>query len=133
VAKNLLKRTPFNEKHFVSGLNVFKEKTAEDFVKFVKDKIDNKKYNFKLIEQEIIRNPITKDDIKDSFIAEKGVAFVKDGKFVKDFTYKELLTILEYGRKDKNIMPQSVIRIAFEEYRPIYRKRFMLFLKGKLF
>ena len=132
--KNALRSKPaFTAKTFLKGVDYFKRDTALDFLNFVKHKIDNNNnYDFTIIEQQITHKRIDTKTLAESLITEDGVVFVKDGKFVDEITYGELVSILEYGRKDKGVMPQSIIRPAFEEYRPMYKDRLKRFLKGKL-
>lgn len=123
----------FNAEDFMKGLEWFKTSTATDFLYFVKKRIENKHYDFSVIEEKFTNNKqVSNEIISSSLLAENGVVFMKSGSFVDKLSYAELLQILEYGRRDKEVAPQSVIRIAFEEYRPIYKERLQKFLKGKL-
>lgn len=123
----------FSAEDFLRGLEWFKKSTAQDFLYFVKKRIEEKKYDFDIVEEVITKQkPITNEELSNSIVAEDGLVFTKEGNFVDKVTYAELIQVFEFGRKDKGVPPQPVLRICFEEYRPIYKQRFQQFLKGKL-
>lgn len=127
-----LKRPKFTSKDFLDGLSVFKRSVANEFLMFVKNKIENNHYDFSVVVENITGSQITNSDLSQSLVSDSGYVFTKNGTFVNKISTNELIQIFEKGRTDKGILPQPVIRKAFEEFRPIYRERFNNFLKGKL-
>jgi hypothetical protein len=126
------KATPkFTVKDFQNGVKGLSEQLAQDFVEHCNKIFKQKDFDFLAIEEEE-KLPIHLDksvlyeclDIKGS------VVFVKDGVIVSDFTYKELIHILDYGKKDKGVMPDPVMRLAFESFKPIYKQRVRKFITG---
>lgn len=132
--KKIPKSKPkFTEKDFVRGADIFGKQTAEHFLEFLKLKYINKQYDFKAIEQmlHMEKEHISPAELVTHIDAKNHIVFIKEGNVIDQVTYKELFTILEFGRKDKGIMPSPVLRPAFDEYRPIYRERVRSFLLGK--
>lgn len=123
----------FNVKDFVEGADKFGDLTAIHFLQFLKKEISKHTFQFDVIEQVlgVDENTLHNTDIANEFKAKQHLVFIKDGKLIDQITYKEMMHILQYGRKDKGLMPDPIIQNAFEAYRPIYRERLKNFLLGK--
>lgn len=123
----------FNAQDFVNGMGIFGNQMAKEFLVFVQDRIRNKHYDFSVVEQ---RLAIPEGSLKESDMAEHvtvkdHIVFIKAGKVVQEVTYRELFLMFEYGRKDKGILPDPVIRKAIDDFFPIYKLRLRNFLLGK--
>ena len=123
----------FTVKDFKDGIKFFETNIAHNFVVYVQDAFREKKIDFTLIEQELLPGGKKIDQRKfaEGLTAEKGVVFVQDKQFIEQYTFREIMWILEKGRKDKQILPHPVLRQLFDEYRPIYKLALRNFLLGK--
>ncbi len=61
-------------------------------------------------------------ELIDAFVVEKTEVKFKDGNHSSGLPYSELAMILEYGTKDKHILPMDVLRRSFEDFKETAKK-----------
>ncbi len=121
----------FTSLEFKQGIEEFSHNIADDFIAFVNAEFSKGKVDLNSITNTLGVKEIEPSKLLIALEQNDAVVMAIDRKVVEELTYKELIYILEHGRKDEGIPPQPVLKKAFEQFRPIYRQKLKDFLIGK--
>ena len=128
-APTLPKQPKFTAQEFVHDAKLFGEVVAKHFLGFIQERFAKHEYDFTAIEQ-ITEHPIDKRQLAKGMTVTKSIMFIKKNQFIGGYTYKEIISMLEYGRADKGIEPDPIIRKAFKDYEPLYKRAVRKFVTG---
>lgn len=109
----------FNVSDFLQDIQLTSEEITHKFIDFV-----NKKYsshNYEKISN-FVGEAVNKEELIGAVHSNGHIVFIKSSTQIGSYTYEELAHIIEFGRKDKGLLPDPIIRTAFIEFKKEYRK-----------
>ncbi len=121
----------FTAKQFVSGMEDFSTEVAHEFIELVEQKLKTEPPDLAEIQEKYAKEEISTDAMAKSLKRDDAIAFVVKEIKAGNITTKEVFTILEYGRKDENVLPKPFLRKIFDEFRETYEERVKEELTGK--
>lgn len=124
------KKPAFTVKDFTEGTKKFGESSALDFIEYCNALFKKKKLPYEKIE-ELFGVQIDRESVYEALQGDKSVVIIKNGDVAENLSFKEFISVIEHGRKDKGIMPDPVVRFAFDSYKDRYKENLKKFLLGK--
>lgn len=114
----------FNGKDFEKGMKLVSESLAEDFTTFVNTRYLKRSPNLRALENVfgLEKHTLSQHKLLNAVKRQHQIVFIQDENVVGKLGYEEIWYVIEYGRKDKNIFPSSILRSSFKDFFPIYRK-----------
>lgn len=101
-------------KNFDKGMELFAERMARTFVEFASSKMEPN-YEVKLLGL-----TVTNRDLIRSIQQKDSIVTILNGKH-EEIHYWELWRYFEYGRLDKGIHPDPILKKLFLEFAPIWK------------
>jgi hypothetical protein len=111
-----------NPKTIKPQAEAYSEVLAHNFIEYFNTKLKQDFPDLKDIQLRYSVKPIEKERLFKALKRDKAIAFIVDEKPIGQVSTRDLFFMLEYGRKDEGLLPNSVLRKAFDSYKPIYRK-----------
>ena len=121
----------FTVKEFLDGKKKREAEIADDFIKYVQEYYKKNEPDFTNIQDKLAITTINPKKVITALKKKGKLVFVGPGFVIGEYTYKEIWSILEFGRMDVGIMPQPILRACFDSYKPHFNKMVKEFLKGK--
>lgn len=98
------------------------EKLAEKFISVINEQIEKKSINFELLNALLKANGrITKTTLKAGIDKKGKRVFVKQGSTFFKVSFRELWWLIESGRKDLGVLPNSILTSEYKKFKRIYK------------
>jgi hypothetical protein len=123
----------FTTEDFVAGIRDFENRMADSFFFYLQDQFKKKQLSFEAIEKVHAAPGEVVDESKlfDSVKRSNNLVFIQDGKAIGELSYSDVFKILDRGQHDLGILPQPILKTAFDDFRPVYKLALKNFLLGK--
>ena len=132
--KNPIRKPKVNPKltvkQFKIDMGVFAKLAAEEFLARCIRKYE-KADSIIQVTNQLLNTKVTTKDLEEQITVKDYLVFVKDGVIIDQITYKEFVSVMEYGRIDKGILPNPILRETFLDFKKDYKKAVANFLLGK--
>jgi hypothetical protein len=117
-------KAPNVAKDFPKGMELFAESMAVYFVKYVTERVEEE-YKIPLL-----GITLSKGELLRSVEQKESVVTITNGR-IQDVKYREIWRYFEYGRMDKGVIPDPILKKIFLEFRPVYKEALKKHIKSK--
>lgn len=123
-------RPAFTVEDFKQGVKNKEIELADKFIDFVAQYYRENPPDLSVISYELKTSDISDRKLLQAIHQKGKIVFIAAGFAIANYSYKEIWSMLEFGRVDKNITPHPILREAFKNYKPYFEKEVRKFLKG---